>query len=367
MSRLTLSDPFEAAIAETADVGFKVAGDGDDYYVYDYRRYMRCTKILGKISSETLMMWYAKMAALAAATPLVHAGLLTPDMADAGQSELERYVDGQAIRVIEPAHAVVEACNWQSNMRAAVRYRDHRGRIGTVTHYYKKLVGLGVRNAKPDIEFLAGIASDELQFPSELLERYEMLGAPKTVDELALDVAHHAMPHAQNVWEWHEQLKPEYEHVEVTSFSPEWGYAATIDECAIYDKGRWIDKFSKWSFDHRLTKARLFTDLKTSSRPNATVRFQLAAGARGEFLFDYSSGERSEIEPADGIAELHSVDTPEQSMNVRCWDKSAIDPLFDAFCHLTTFVRALEGLPNARRGTKPPSVKRGARPNPIEV
>ena len=57
-------------------------------------------------------------------------------------------------------------------------------------------------------------------------------------------------------------------------------------------------------------KARLFTDLKTSSRPNATVRFQLAAGARGEFLFGYSSGERSEIEPTDGVAELHSVDTP---------------------------------------------------------
>ena len=36
-------------------------------------------------------------------------------------------------------------------------------------------------------------------------------------------------------------------------------------------------------------------------------------------------------------------------MNVRCWDKSTIDPLFDAFCHLTTFVRALEGLPNATR------------------
>ena len=36
-----------------------------------------------------------EMAALAAATPLVHAGLLTPDAAaDAGQSELERYVDG---------------------------------------------------------------------------------------------------------------------------------------------------------------------------------------------------------------------------------------------------------------------------------
>ncbi len=337
------------------------AGNGN-YYIWDYQKLPRITWILGQSPGDQLLLWAGKMASLRAAAWLVHGGLFKPPLDDPIFAELEKYVDQQAMRQIDEEAAIREACDWASNMKECVRYRDHRARIGTTSHSVLEEIAKGVRTSKPDIEYMYGLVAERIVFPDEVLARFQALG--KDLADLQKDLAYHALPHALNVWDHHEVYQPDYQHSEITGINLSVGYACTLDLDAWYSEDKWRKaNQGKWPFD--VKKARLFCDLKTGSSVGP-VNYQLAGAARCEFLADMRTGEKDDVPEVDGIVALHSV--AEDKITPKAWaGKDAIDRFAEGVFDLCSFHRNREGLPRASCGRKTPAPKKGERECPIKL
>lgn len=341
---------------------YATAGDGN-YYIWDYQKLPRITWILSQSPGDQLLLWAAKMGCLRQAAWLVHGGLFKPPLDDPIFAELERYVDQEPMRMVSEEDAIRNACNWASNMKECVRYRDHKGRIGTAAHGVMEDIAKGLRKSKPDIEYLFGVVGERIQFPDDMLERYDALG--KDVADITKDLAYHVLPHALNVWDHHEKYQPEYCHAEITGINLGVGYACTLDLDAWYSEKNWRKhNADKWPFGSE-SKVRAFCDLKTGSSVGE-VKYQLSAAARCEFLVDMRTGEKDDVPDVGGIIGLHSIEGA--GIKPIVWAGSeAIDRFADGVFDLCSFHRNREGLPRASRGRKPAPPKKGERPCPIDT
>lgn len=379
-----IKDPFDILSDELAVQPpslFARPSNGDDY-IWNGMRLPRVTAILSAAPGQSLMHYYSKVAALAAAAALVHAGLYTPAVgaspvsgspeeldeiptdADEIMAQLEKYVDCEPMRALSPADAIAQACNWADNMKAPDRYRDHKARIGSLAHLYKHYVALSGDMAPPTVERLAGMAEQNMVVPDDVFARFAQFG--KTRDEVLLDLAHHALPHAQNVREFIEKFRPEYEAVgtEAMVGHRSVGYAGTLDDWAVYSQDRWrANMDGKWPFDPALSKARILGDLKTSNSLARTVRYQLAAYARAEFVGDFATQTEITLPEMHGVVALHSV--PGEGIKLQAFSQSQVDVLFDGFAALTQWYQALRGMPRASAGRKATAPPKGHRPSPI--
>lgn len=406
MSRRQISvhyDPFDED-GQSMDVGqqqaqYQLAGDRP-YYVWNGRKYPRVTKILDTAPGSHLINYAAKVAALCAAAPLIHSGLWTPpakpEMAgrtpeyDAMDSmdhdeffledmpsheeanfaeimaELEKYVDAEAMRTLTPEEAIARACNVFDNMKAPNRYRDHKGRIGSLAHYFKHEFSIGLRTEEPTIEYLTALAWSRNVVPEDVLERYASYGKDK--ESVLLDLAHHALPHCLNVWQFVQAFRPEYEMVglEAVVVNTDEEYAGSLDDWAIYRQDVWREASDgKWPFDPAKKTVRLIGDLKTSNQLAKSVKFQLASYARASFVGLMADQTERALPEFDGMIAMHS--RPVDGMKVVPWDQAAIDPCYAAFCNLNGYFRALTSLPRSKRGRQAKPAKKGERDCPIMV
>ncbi len=384
-------DPFEiedSLESDSLEPLFKSAGDGRDY-TWNGQRFPRVTWYLDQIASPHLMGWAGKMGALSAARPLIASGLYTPQACPGGgieydamdslvdvpsqesamdyetQAELEKYFDSEAMQIVDSHDALAMACDWRFHMKAQYRYRDHKGRIGSVGHFYKHNLALGLVTA-PTIEMLAELAYNKIAWPDDLLDRYAGYG--KSKDDLSLDLAFHAMPHARNVFDFVELYRPEYEFsgLEACVISRLNLHAGTLDDWAIYDQARWREINSgRWPFDPAVRKARLIGDLKTSNLLKFEVRFQMAAYAKSDFVGLFADHTEQAMPEFDGMLALHS--RPEEGMSIVPFGRHHIEPAYDAFCDLAKFVRARHNMPRVSRGRQEKTAPKGQRENPIFV
>lgn len=389
--RSVVIDPFDETQvlmdASEAEPMYSPAGD-KSYYIWNGRKFPRVTKILEAAPGTGLMHYHGMMAALSAAGALVHGGLYVPkaapndartdfepdldqiDQDDADfhelQAQLEQYVNAQAIRPLSHAEAISMACDWQNNMKAADRYRDHKGRIGSVAHYCKHDLAMGIRTQIPDVDYLMGIASSKNVVPDYVFARYEMLGKDReaVIRELAFD----ALPHALNVWDFIEDFRPEYEAVglEAIVVNTKAEYAGSLDDYAWYRKSVWQEaNDGKWPFDPGVNRALVLGDLKTSNKLARSARFQMAAYAKATFIGDFATCSETPIPEFDGLVAMHSV--PGEGMKVSCFAKRHIDSLYEGFEGLNTWYRAISSMPRASQGRKDKAPVKGSRPSPIAI
>lgn len=377
-------DPFEDFESlDAANEPNRPAGDDRDY-IWLGQKLPRVTWYLGHCPGQHLLAYAGKTAALSAAFPLISAGLYTPgaqpptrsleydewddlDMDElAGnetQIQLEKYVDSFAMRPVDQDEAIRMACDWADHMRAQYRYRDHKARIGSLAHYYKHDLAMGLTGA-PTIDYLAALADQKVNWPSDVLERFARLG--KSRDDCILDLAHHALPHARNVFDFVEAYKPEYEFIglEAVVINRSCGYAGSLDELARYNRDRWRElNAGKWPFEPSLKSALLVGDLKTSNYLSNMTKFQIAAYRGAEFIALMADGTEHSVPETDGGIALHSK--PDEGMRVTPYTAHLLDHAFEGFCALVEFVRCMQGMPRVSRGRKEKPAAKGDRDCPI--
>lgn len=387
-------DPFdESAIPKPSEPMFARAGDGK-FYTWKGRKYLRVTHTIGMAPGQGLMSYHAKVAALTCAAWLVHGGLYTPPMPteaplrtpefdampngfdaedpeedgalEALMAEIERYVDARPMLGITPERAIQGAVNWVSNMREPMRYRDHKGRIGSLAHLVRADIALGLRTSLPDVQYVAELASAKIGFDPAVLARYEALG--KSKDDVILDLAFHALPHAVNFWTRHEAYRPEYEALGIESavFSSQRDYAGSADGIGTYRKDLWqANNDGKWPFEPGLRKARVVEDDKTSNYLASSVRFQLGAYAAADFIGDYADFSEHPMPEIHGLVAWHS--TPTGMSPPKAWGANCIQPFADTFLGLHDYVLGLMDLPRSSRGRKDKPQPKGQRDCPIFV
>lgn len=346
------------------------AAENGNCYTWAGRKYPRVTSILSVFPSDHLMAWAGKMGALSAAAPLVHAGLFTPDMESTTMAELERYVDAEAMREISHAEAIDRACDWSDNMRAQFRYRDHKGRIGSVYHYCLYERALGLWDGRDVFEQVHAVSASRRIWVGheDALLRYAEYG--KEPSAVCLDLAHHALRYVERGLEFLERFRPEFEALGTESVVVHTGeeYAGTMDVAFRVQRSAFQEVDLAWPFVGQ-DSALLLGDWKTSNYLSGTVRFQLAAYARGSFIGMLDDHSEHSIPDVDGLAALHI--TPDEPVVPKIWaGRDKIDAFFEVFCAANSLYRGMQDLPRAnaaRRYSEPKPPKRGERVCPIQV
>lgn len=393
---IKVRDPFvehDELQADESAPRFASAGDGRDY-TWGGVRYPRVTWYLSHISNEYLMGYAAKVAALSAAKPLIDAGLIVPHTSEpdakpydhgdvefdlselypsadeASQSqmmaEIEKYVSGFAMMPKTPGEALMMAVDYTRHMKAHLLYRDWKGHIGTVAHLFKAEYAMGLKTTAPDIDYLSNLAYQKVRLSPDMLSRFEQLGKKK--HDVYLDLGYAALPHCQNVIDFVESYKPEYEFIGIEALvvNREMGYAGSLDEIANYRQDVWRELNSgKWPFDPSRKVARVVADLKTSNHLAHSVRYQLAAYRGAEFIGLLADGTENALPECHGAIALHSK--PGEGIEMTPYHSDLLDHAFDAFCALVDFVRMSKGMPRITAGRKIQKAKRGERECPIMI
>jgi len=366
------------------------AGDGE-YYTWAGRQYMRVTATLASVSGEYLMPWYAKMAALQAAAPLVHAGIFVPDVDSPSGAELAKFIDSQPIRKLDPGQAVAEAADWAWNMKAAERYRDFRANVGTIGHQAFNERALGMPVPHDLLEYVHGIASEDRFWPEDVLERHYALG--KTRKDVTLDLAYHALHGVKRAFAFIEAFKPDFHAsgMEAVAINVDEEYAGTMDGAASFKKSIWEAAGAAWPFGKGRDVALPLLDLKFTRKPPKTVRYQMAAYARSSFIGNMDTGEEIPHPEYDSMLCLwfyaEEGDDPAADLHLAAKGfgettmpdgrtlsgHEVIDLFYEDFCLLHAFVRSSKDLPRAARsrmfkaGSGQAAPKRGSRPFPVEI
>lgn len=370
-------DPF-AELSEPPDrPRYQRAGDGR-YYYWDYKKLLRVSAVLDQASGHGLVKYAGEQAALRAAASLVHAGLYIPNSETLSDARLETFVDGEAIRLCEAdqwppnvtrlpgmteaqAWAVYDAAQWQSNSIESERYRDHKGRVGSIQHLATQARFMGTLPPGDLLEAIMPMAYDLVRPLEGMLARYATLG--KSIDDVAIDLAHHALPHVRAGLDWVDRYRPE-PHVlgtECVVMDQAAGCAGTRDLLADFRKDIWESADGKaWPFGDAGSKAKLSVDYKNSNKLSGSVRFQIAAYAVAPMIANYDDYSEHPNPESDGLLALHI--TPEGA-SMRHWSRAAIEPFADAFYGLLIYARAIGNLPMAIRERKasPAKEKKGER------
>lgn len=292
--------------------------DGEDSYQFQGRAFVRVTTVLGTTASEHLYGWHATEAAKEAALHLIHAGCV-------GSEELRARAEARPPQTISFDEAYARILNWQDNAKAAFRYRDHKGRIGSLVHHYayhRTISGM----PKNLLTWLNAKALEPNTFPPEVIERYEALG--KSKDDLAADLAFRARPYVESYELWLNAFQPEFDGVGLEAFvaNEDEEYAGTCDAWATFNKSVWT-QHGPWEFPGET--ARLVCDYKTSNSLSIDVICQLAAYACATAIVHEPSSSLLPLPEWDGAMALHLQDSGSMP-KVRAWaDRSAIADAYE--------------------------------------
>lgn len=279
-------------------------------YVWKGVELPRVTHILNTIGSEHLRAWYAKMAAEDCANILVRAesGFISMDQ----------------------AHEDIR--NWKERMVAPIKYRDHKGRIGSIVHHFLYEHALGISLSNLPAWITATI--DSLQ----LVKREE------SNDDYASTLARASEPYILRVQDWLKKFEPEWEAIgqEAVVVNETFGYAGTCDAIATFTKSKWPkDHPWKWEKD----SVRLLVDFKTSKSIKDTYWWQIEAYRNADFIGLIQDGSEHEVPITDGSIILHiKPDSP-----VGMLTSPPNEEIFEAFCSLIHVFNVLEKKPSTTR------------------
>lgn len=281
--------------------------DGEDSYQFQGRSFVRVTSVLSTIASEHLYGWHGSEAAKEAALHLLHAGMH-------GTDELRELAQSRPPQEISLDEAYKRILNWQDNAKAAFRYRDHKGRIGSLLHHYAYHRTISGKPADL-LAWLKAKAMEAGVFPDDVLERFKQLG--KDIETLATDLAFRTEPYARSYELWLDAFQPEFDGVGLEAFVANdlEEYAGTCDAWAVFKKTVW-EKHGPWEFGG--DSARLVCDYKTSKSLSQDVICQLAAYAHATAIVHEPSGTLLDLPEHDGVLALHIQDSGGMA-KVRAW------------------------------------------------
>jgi len=374
------TDPFDKPKkAKGEQLPYARPEDGGLDYCWDGVRYRRVTSILDMAPGAYLNLWYGKMAALSAAAPLVHSGLLIR-ADDAGErieaDDLDEFTLGQTLHQMDDREAIQMVGDWRYHMKGGERNRDHKGRIGTLLHHFKYEYALGLRVHETDlIDWGIERVRKMRLLPEDMVARYAEFG--KKEETLERELATAVKPYIVNAVAWRELFKPDDEAtgLETAVFHEGELYAGTRDGVCVITKANWEAAGKMWVF--KKPSARVVLDYKTSRSLRKSYDFQCAAYARAEFVGMFEDQTKLEMEDVDGILILH-IRPGEEGCNYRLIHddmdggglsgRDKIDMLFEGFCGLNAFHRAFNDMPRApraRKFTPTPKTAKGNREVPF--
>jgi hypothetical protein len=239
-------------------------------YVWKGIEYPRVTSILGCIGKDVLYNWYAKMAAVECSELI--------EKAEAGF--FTQLVANEKIK------------NWQHTMTAAIRYRDHKGRIGSIAHHYL-------------YERAMGIPMNDLRvWIFQTIDALQLVKREETGDDYASTLAQAVEPYIYVIDEWLSKFDPSWEAVgqEACVVNTEYGFAGTCDAIANFTRDKW-PKDLTWNFEKQ--EVRLLMDFKTSKQLSDMFFWQIEAYRHAEFIGLVHDGSEEELPVTDGSMILH--------------------------------------------------------------
>jgi hypothetical protein len=355
-------------------------GDGSPHYIYDSRPYVRMTEYLSVAKSDLIGPWMGKMAALRAASYLVHAGLATPDCETNTGLALEEFVDAEAIRVVDAPDAVRRIMDWSFVMREGFRYRDHKSRVGRVVHHanYQYAMTPGDCMRWTDEQWLDWMRwkARKLQLITpEIVSRYEEFGTEKGLEDIELDLAHHSLPYVRQKIAWNEQFLPDWEMIglDLAVFTDDDEgnplYAGTTDEMYWLSKANFERAGRHWPFPDRDRAFILSDDKTTNVARHKSHPMQVAGYARAGFIYDFVEKSVIDMPEFHGVAISYMLPKKDQLDYWLFVGEDTIDQLFEGTCLCIDLWRFMHDMPRASRKRKftPPKPKKGARPCPITI
>lgn len=352
MSAVQVAPPIDQAL-------YQPAKDGDAY-TWAGQKYVRVSAVLGVLGGDALLSWYAKQGCLRTLAPLVHAGLVPTDC----DSELHEFVEAEPIRALTAPEAILQAANWHSNYKEGYRYRDHKGRIGTLVHRAKHDHALGLRHANL-LEYLTGLAAKPGFIPDDVIERFAMLG--KSHEDVARDLAYAAVPYTKAAFQYVEDFEPEYVAIGLESAIANWSeeYMGTADGWAWHTKAKWEKLQRPWPANLG-DRAMLLEDYKTSNSLSPKFKQQLAAYMFAENICLFGDGSLHPVPHADAAILVH---IKPGTYGLQVWDRATLADVFErSFLALLDHWRLENDKPrplNSRRVAKPKPPKRGNREVPF--
>lgn len=279
-------------------------------YTWAGVKYPSVTTILGYAKGDHLLRWYGKMASLRCTAHLVEAGIVEIDPSDRA---LWEFCSNLTPRSTTREQAVREILNWQKNMLEAERYRDHKARLGSLTHHAIYEHALGVRVAKDEIiDYLIGQAAS-----MRLLHKDDDPTFEPTYAMLET-LAQSAHAYVASAFEWIEQAQPEWEMigleaVVVHPYDDEGiGFAGTIDSLFTLKKSKYRSDTTPWQ-ESWGQRRKFAGDVKTSNSLSKSVVKQIEAYRHCPFIGLMATGQEIEMPSTDGIAAIHVGPHPEIS------------------------------------------------------
>lgn len=319
------------------EIPLKHARRNDDgFYTWDGVQYKSVTTYLGAAAGQHLLSWYAKMAPQECATQL----------------ELR---DEERISA-EECDARIRDVGMR--MRAAERYRDHKARIGSLTHralYERVMAPWKLEGSLPAYLLMAAREIDVFK---------EYGDEPRSDGDYQSLVAA-AEPYVKSAFAWLDKWQPTFEAVglEAMVVSERYGYAGTTDgimtialDADESDQGITARSLRFLREKLGMTEATGIMDAKTSNSLSAQVQMQVEAYANADFIGLPATGDTFALSEMDFVSALHISPT---SCDLHVWDRSP--EMFEGFLGLCAYVDAIENRP------RPARVVRAAKPKPEPV
>lgn len=295
---LELDIPSEAPVAAAR----YAKRNSEGMYTWAGVQYPSVTTILGYAKGDHLLKWYGKMASMRCKAHLVEAGIIEPDPSDRAFWE---FCSGLTPRSTTREQAVHEISDWKKNMVEAERYRDHKARIGSLTHHAIYEHAMGVRIPESDmIDYLIHQATTlrllNKDDDPEFQPTYAMLET----------LAGSAHAYVASAIEWIEQAQPEWEMVGLEAvvvhpYDDEGiGFAGTIDSIFTLHKSKYRSETTPWQ-DSWGSKRIFAGDVKTSNSLASSVVKQIEAYRHCPFIGLMATGVEVAMPSTDGVAAIH--------------------------------------------------------------
>ena len=264
------------------------------------------TKVLDQFGSDILRTWYAKMTAVECA------------------ETLQKGLDG----ILVKDEAISAVLDWQSRMTAPLRYRDHRGRIGTLTHHYLYERAIGV------------VITDDVLWMHDSIDQLGLAKHEGCGDGYATTLAQAAEPYIMASARWLDTYKPEFEMIgmEAMVVNETHGYAGRMDAIMRFRKDKWPLR-ETWLWDG--PSVRLTGDFKTSKAISPTYGAQIEAYRNAEFIGLIEDESENQVEMTDGCAIIHIK--PDTGAHILNYPPSP--ELFEAFCCMRYVYGVFENMP----------------------
>lgn len=307
----------ETLSASSIDLPQYARRDNSGCYTWQGVKHPSVTTILEMISGSHLGIWHAKMAAEECA------------------SILQRSIEG----IVPKDDAEAQILDWKSRMTAAIRYRDHKARIGSLTHHALYERSLGVAIPSDMVEYLRHHAYD-LALVDKATE--------DELDPYSVSLCKEARHYVASGFAWMDEELPEFEAIgqEAVIVSETHGYAGTTD---------FIARFPKRG------NRRFNGDFKTSNvLDEKKVRMQVEAYRRADFIGLVATGQTFDLPETDGIMAVWI--RPVDPAVTKLWDPSV--EVYEAFLSLRHAYGVLNDMPkpNACKRSDTPKKARGACP-----